>query len=87
MEEDDHIEDEVDTGVKFNVKYLGSSWIQEDIGEEEATSAAIKEILNKAKEKNKKLPRVSLNISEKGIIMKSLSDGCDEINMDIKIHR
>ena len=48
---------------------------------------AIKDILNKAKEKNKKLPRVALNISGRGIIMRSLSDGCDDINMDVKIHR
>jgi len=62
------IEDPVVEGVKFNVKYLGSEVVNTDCGEME-TTAAIKTILDRAKERNKKLVRVTVNISERGVLV------------------
>ena len=87
LEEDDIIEDPVVDGVTFNVKYLGSCSMETDCGEE-ATSEAIKQILDKAKERNKKLNRVCINISERGIVVRSSNNEENkDIDMDIKINR
>lgn len=70
-------------GVKFNVKYLGSEAVKTDCGEEE-TTAAIKTILDRVKVRNKKLVRVTVNISERGVLV----TGADkEPNLAFHIHR
>ena len=70
-------------GVKFNVKYLGSESVNTDCGETE-TTAAIKTILDRAKERNKKLVRVTVNISERGVLV----TGADkDPNLAFHIHR
>ena len=70
-------------GVKFNVKYLGCEAVNTDCGEEE-TTAAIKTILDRAKDRNKKLVRVTVNISERGVLV----TGADkEPNLAFHIHR
>jgi len=76
------IEDPVVEGVKFNVKYLGNEAVNTDCGEEE-TTAAIKTILDRAKDRNKKLVRVTVNISERGVLV----TGADkEPNLAFHIH-
>ena len=70
-------------GVKFNVKYLGSESVNTDCGENE-TTAAIKIILDRAKERNKRLVRVMVNISERGVLVM----GADkDPNLAFHIHR
>ena len=70
-------------GVKFNVKYLGSEAVNTDCGEME-TTAAIKTILDRAKERNKKLVRVTVNISERGVLVTGVDK---EPNLAFHIHR
>ena len=70
-------------GVKFNVKYLGSEAVNTDCGETE-TTAAIKTILDRAKERNKKLVRVTVNISERGVLVTGADN---DLNMTFNIHR
>ena len=70
-------------GVKFNVKYLGSEMVDMDCGEEETTNA-IKTILDRAKDKNKKLVRVIVNISERGVMVTSANK---ELDLSFQIHR
>ena len=70
-------------GVKFNVKYLGSEIVDMDCGEEETTNA-IKTILDRAKDKNKKLVRVIVNISERGVMVTSANK---ELDLSFQIHR
>ena len=82
----DGIEDSLEKGVKFNVKYLGKCSMKSDCGEEE-TTVAIKEILDKAKEKNKKLGRVCVNITETAVIVNSTSGDNKDLEMDFSIQR
>ena len=82
----DGIEDSSEKGVKFNVKYLGKCSMKSDCGEEE-TTVAIKEILDKAKEKNKKLGRVCVNITETAVIVNSTSGDNKDLEMDFSIQR
>ena len=83
---DGGIEDSSEKGVKFNVKYLGKCSMESDCGEEE-TTAAIKEILDKAKEKNKKLGRVCVNITETAVIVNSTSGDNKDLEMEFRIQR
>ena len=82
----DGMEDTSEKGVKFNVKYLGKCLMESDCGEEE-TTAAIKEILDKAKEKNKKLGRVCVNITETAVIVNSTSSDNKDLEMEFRIQR
>ena len=52
---------------------------------EEETSVAIKRILDSAKERNKKLARVTVTVSERGVAVASQAQPAD-INMDFQIH-
>ena len=52
---------------------------------EEETSVAIKRILDSAKERNKKLARVTVTVSERGVAVTSQAQPAD-INMDFQIH-
>ena len=57
--------------------------VNTDCGEME-TTAAIKTILDRAKERNKKLVRVTVNISERGVLV----TGADkDPNLAFHIHR
>ena len=82
----DGIEETSEKGVKFNVKYLGKCPMEADCGEEETTTA-IKEILDKAKEKNKKLGRVCVNITETAVIVNSNSGDNKDVDMEFRIQR
>ena len=48
------------------------------------TTAAIKTILDRAKERNKKLVRVTVNISERGVLVTGVDK---EPNLAFHIHR
>jgi len=80
----DGIEEIPEKGVKFNVKYLGKCPMLTDCGEEETTTA-IKEILEKAKEKNKKLGRVCVNITETAVFVSSTSGDNKDLDMEFRI--
>ncbi|XP_066993552.1 low density lipoprotein receptor adapter protein 1-A [Anabrus simplex] len=71
-------------GVTFNVKYLGSTLV-ETPSNEEATAEAIKTVITMAKASGKKLQRVALSVSLRGIKMVDL--GSDEVHLDVSIYR
>ena len=82
----DGIEEIPEKGAKFNVKYLGKCPMDTDCGEDETTTA-IKEILEKAKEKNKKLGRVCVNITETAVFVSSTSGDNKDLDMEFRIQR
>uniref|UniRef100_U5ER70 Putative low density lipoprotein receptor adaptor protein 1 n=1 Tax=Corethrella appendiculata TaxID=1370023 RepID=U5ER70_9DIPT len=68
-ENHDELDDGSDDAISFGVKYLGNVNVK-TARSEDATSAAVKNIISNAKKiGNKKLQRVSLSISPKGIEM------------------
>ncbi|XP_044738001.1 low density lipoprotein receptor adapter protein 1-B-like isoform X2 [Chrysoperla carnea] len=70
--------------VNFTIKYLGSTLV-EAASSEGATAEAIKTILRVAKVSGKKLQRVLVNVSLRGIRITDLST--DEELLDISIYR
>jgi len=79
-EADDEIEVENDV-VTFKLKYLGSTVVEKVLGESISTEA-VKSIIKVAKASRKKISRVNLNISLKGIAVTDLQ-GNDIIKISI----
>lgn len=76
-------EDVEDTSeATFTLKYLGSTLV-ETPSSEEATAEAIKTVITMAKASGKKLPRVSLAVSLKGIRMTDLATEEDQLQVSI----
>ncbi|KAH0948788.1 hypothetical protein HN011_007359, partial [Eciton burchellii] len=67
---------------RFTLKYLGSTLV-ETPSSEEATAEAIKTVITMAKASGKKLQRVSLAISLKGIRMTDLATEEDQLQVSI----
>ncbi|KAK7865617.1 hypothetical protein R5R35_009784 [Gryllus longicercus] len=70
--------------VTFVVKYLGSTLV-ETPSSETATADAIKTVITMAKASGRKLPRVALSVSLRGIRMVDLAT--DELHLDVSIYR
>ncbi|XP_012152294.1 uncharacterized protein LOC100883753 isoform X3 [Megachile rotundata] len=67
---------------RFTLKYLGSTLV-ETPSSEEATAEAIKTVITMAKASGKKLQRVSLAVSLKGIRMTDLATEEDQLQVSI----
>ncbi|XP_017886691.1 low density lipoprotein receptor adapter protein 1-like isoform X2 [Ceratina calcarata] len=67
---------------KFTLKYLGSTLV-ETPSSEEATAEAIKTVITMAKASGKKLQRVSLAVSLKGIRMTDIATEEDQLKVSI----
>ena len=65
-------------------RYLGSTLVDQPTGEE-STSSAIKTISTMVKKQERKLERVSLTISLRGIKMETVAVGT--ANLDFSIYR
>ena len=65
-------------------RYLGSSLVDQPTGEE-ATSSAIKTISTMVKKQDRKLDRVALTISLRGIKMETVATGA--AGLDFSIYR
>ena len=65
-------------------RYLGSTLVDQPTGEE-STSSAIKTISAMVKKQERKLERVSLTISLRGIKMETVATGA--ANLDFSIYR
>lgn len=81
---DDSIKQPVLDGITFYVKYLGSTLVEEPNGQQ-ATADAIKAIIAMAKSSGRKLLRVALTVSPKGIVTSDLVTG--ERHLDFSIYR
>ena len=66
------------------VRYLGSTLVDQPTGEE-STSKAIKTISAMVKKQDRKLERVALTISLRGIKMETVATGT--ANLDFSIYR
>ncbi|PBC30538.1 Low density lipoprotein receptor adapter protein [Apis cerana cerana] len=77
-----HDEPEDVSEAKFTLKYLGSTLV-ETPSSEEATAEAIKTVITMAKASGKKLQRVSLAVSLKGIRMTDLATEEDQLQVSI----
>ncbi|XP_015596960.1 low density lipoprotein receptor adapter protein 1 isoform X2 [Cephus cinctus] len=75
-------DDEDAPEVTFTLKYLGSTLV-ETPSSEEATAEAIKTVITMAKTSSKKLQRVSLAVSLKGIRMTDLATEEDQLQISI----
>merc|ERR550519_239802 len=71
-------------GVTFYVKYLGSSMVDRASGEE-TTSGAIKKIIAAARKQDRKVDRVALTISLRGIKVVEVATGA--CTLDFSIYR
>ncbi|XP_078044994.1 uncharacterized protein LOC144474210 isoform X2 [Augochlora pura] len=77
-----HEESEDASEARFTLKYLGSTLV-ETPSSEEATAEAIKTVITMAKASGKKLQRVSLAVSLKGIRMTDLATEEDQLQVSI----
>ncbi|KZC09754.1 Low density lipoprotein receptor adapter protein 1 [Dufourea novaeangliae] len=77
-----HEESEDTSEARFTLKYLGSTLV-ETPSSEEATAEAIKTVITMAKASGKKLQRVSLAVSLKGIRMTDLATEEDQLQVSI----
>ncbi|XP_017757397.1 PREDICTED: low density lipoprotein receptor adapter protein 1-like isoform X2 [Eufriesea mexicana] len=77
-----HEESEDAAEARFTLKYLGSTLV-ETPSSEEATAEAIKTVITMAKASGKKLQRVSLAVSLKGIRMTDLATEEDQLQVSI----
>ncbi|KAK9303790.1 hypothetical protein QLX08_004657 [Tetragonisca angustula] len=77
-----HDESEDASEARFTLKYLGSTLV-ETPSSEEATAEAIKTVITMAKASGKKLQRVSLAVSLKGIRMTDLATEEDQLQVSI----
>ncbi|XP_076357023.1 low density lipoprotein receptor adapter protein 1-B-like [Tachypleus tridentatus] len=80
----DGVRQTVFDGITFYIKYLGSMLVEDATGEA-STAEAIKTIINMAKCSGKKLQRVAMTISPKGIQTVDLSSG--ESHLDVSVYR
>ncbi|KAK8781939.1 hypothetical protein V5799_016720 [Amblyomma americanum] len=79
-----NIQQPVVEGITFYAKYLGSTLVEEPSGDK-ATADAIKAIIAMAKASGKKLPKVAITVSPKGISTRDLATG--ELQLDVSIYR
>merc|ERR1711892_1521118 len=79
-----HGPDPILEGVTFYVKYLGSCIVERASGEE-TTAKAVKTIISMAKKLDRKLDRVALTISLRGI--KMVDCGTNVLHLDFSIYR
>ncbi|KAL2737203.1 low density lipoprotein receptor adapter protein 1-like isoform X1 [Vespula maculifrons] len=77
-----HEESEDASEARFTLKYLGSTLV-ETPSSEEATAEAIKTVITMAKASGKKLQRVSLAVSLRGIRMTDLATEEDQLQVSI----
>lgn len=77
-----HEESEDASEARFTLKYLGSTLV-ETPSSEEATAEAIKTVITMAKASGKKLQRVSLAVSLKGIRMTDIATEEDQLQVSI----
>jgi len=77
-------QDPVISGVTYNASYLGCCSVIKPSGEE-ATSEAVKNIVQAAKKDNRKLTRVALLVSVRGIRMSELET--ERVTFDFSIYR
>lgn len=68
----------------FYAKYLGSTLVEEPSGDR-ATADAIKAIIGMAKASSKKLAKVAITVSPKGISTRDVATG--EVQLDVSIYR
>lgn len=78
------IQQPVVEGITFYAKYLGSTLVEEPSGDK-ATADAIKAIIAMAKASGKKLPKVAITVSPKGISTREMATG--ELLHDVSIYR
>lgn len=71
-------------GITFYAKYLGSTLVEEPSGDK-ATADAIRAIIGMAKASGKKLAKVALTVSPKGISTRDVATG--ELQLDVSIYR
>lgn len=70
--------------VGFALKYVGSTLV-ESAASEAATAEAVKVILNLSKAAGKKMSRVNLTVSTRGIKVTNLST--NELQLEVSIYR
>ncbi|XP_068935218.1 low density lipoprotein receptor adapter protein 1 isoform X2 [Petaurus breviceps papuanus] len=71
-------------GMLFNLKYLGMTLVEQPKGEE-LSAAAVKRIVATAKASGKKLRKVTLQVSPRGIILND--SGTNELIENVSIYR